>query len=82
MPIFECSKCHAVDNTALTNFWWNTLQENKPALCSECDPDIAKWHGQFPKTSASDYLKQGYHIEFPVKAVLDAAKGKEVVDAE
>ena len=36
MPLYECSKCGAVDNTALGNFW---TRESKglPRLCAECD---------------------------------------------
>jgi hypothetical protein len=30
--------------------------EPKPLLCSECDPEIGKWHGRFPKQSAKGYL--------------------------
>ncbi len=26
--------------------------EEEPLLCSECDPEIGKWHGCFPKESA------------------------------
>lgn len=55
MPLFECSKCGTVDNTALTNFWWDVKQEKKPALCSECDPAIGKWHGKFRKSTVAEY---------------------------
>ena len=50
MPIFECPKCHCVENTALCSYW------SKNKLCSECDPDIGKWHNCFPKKSAVGYL--------------------------
>lgn len=55
MPLFECSKCHAVDNTALTNFWWSQ-HISDPPLCSECDPETGKWHGHFPKLTVDEYL--------------------------
>lgn len=55
MPLYECSKCHAVENTALTNFWWDHIHDGKPALCSECDPEIGKWHGKFDKITAEEY---------------------------
>jgi hypothetical protein len=37
-----------MENTATSNYW----HEHKP-ICSECDPAIGKWHGRFPKESAS-----------------------------
>lgn len=67
MPLFECTKCHVVDNTALTNFWMTLLPDGGPALCSECDLEIGKWHGQFPRTPAAEYIaKYGRKaIEYP-----------------
>ncbi len=56
MPLFECSKCHVVDNTAMGNFWVDVMMDKKPALCTECDPDIGKWHGKFPRTSMEEYV--------------------------
>lgn len=58
MPLYECSACHAVENTALTNFWWDHKMHEKPALCSECDPQIGKWHGHFEKITVEEYLKR------------------------
>lgn len=55
MPLFVCRKCNCVDNTALTGYWHKAM-ERKPALCSECDPEIGKWHGEFPKTNAAGWL--------------------------
>lgn len=53
MPLFSCTQCQCVDNTAATNYW----QAGKgAALCSECDPEIGQWHGRFPKKSAVGYL--------------------------
>jgi hypothetical protein len=49
MPLYECSACPCVENTALANYWWGHVHNEKPALCSECDPGIGKWHGEFPK---------------------------------
>jgi len=49
MPIFVCSKCHCLENTACCEFWCRDREKNPP-LCSECDPEIGKWHGSFPKT--------------------------------
>jgi len=50
MPVFKCSKCSCVENTATSNYW-NRPKDSVP-LCSECDPEIKKWHGIFKKRSA------------------------------
>lgn len=47
MPLFHCSKCGVVENTALGAYWYERL-EGKPVLCSECS--TGTWHGRFPKT--------------------------------
>ena len=57
MPLFECSKCGCIENTALSRYWGRFMnhvegEEFPPALCSECDPEIKEWHDQFPKVSA------------------------------
>jgi hypothetical protein len=55
MPLYQCKKCGAVENTACANYWWRTnpaLHKDDglpPEVCSECDPEIGKWHGEFPK---------------------------------
>jgi hypothetical protein len=54
MPLFRCSKCHCVEDTALSNYWSAHLRRN-PAVCSACDPKIAKWHGEFPQESAQGW---------------------------
>lgn len=62
MPLFMCTKCGSIDNTATSNYWHTQLrahdakQEHKP-LCSACDPEIGKWHDRFPRRSAAGYLK-------------------------
>ena len=64
MSAFRCDKCGCVENTATSNFWsrrhpcdddGNTLP-SLPALCSECDPEIGKWHGHFGKMSAKGFF--------------------------
>jgi len=57
MPLFKCSQCGGVDNTAMTNYAVR-MCEKKSALCSVCDPDIGKWHGRFPQRQATG-LKLG-----------------------
>jgi hypothetical protein len=51
MPLFSCSSCKCIENTACCNYWDDVIS-NKPVLCSECDPEIKKWHGTFEKRSA------------------------------
>lgn len=55
MPLFECSSCHVVDNTALTHYAIRRAQK-KPPLCSQCDPAIGKWHGAFPRQSMEEFV--------------------------
>lgn len=55
MPIFECRKCGCVENTAVSGYWWKSYKDpSRIALCSECDPEIGKWHGMFEKKKAAD----------------------------
>jgi hypothetical protein len=54
MPLFKCSKCGVIENTATTSYWFDVHCEGKPALCSECHPDIGVWHGEFKRTLVSD----------------------------
>jgi len=51
MPIFKCTKCGCVENTAVCNYW-NRKQGSEP-LCSACDPEIGQWHNKFPQISAN-----------------------------
>jgi hypothetical protein len=53
MPAFLCSQCGGVDNTACCLYH---ARRGRPALCSECDPKIGKWHGMFEKRSAKGLL--------------------------
>ncbi len=47
MPLFICSKCGNIENTALSGYWF---KQEEPALCSDCDPKFKEWHGRFPKS--------------------------------
>lgn len=49
MPLFKCSRCTCVENTALGAYW---TRKDEP-LCSECA--TGKWHGQFPKEPAAGW---------------------------
>ncbi len=72
MPLFECSKCHCVENTAVTGFWCRTMLEKQPPLCSECDPEIGKWHGHFAKTPISEWND---HVEYVIEGGAMVFKG-------
>lgn len=50
MSVFRCSGCGCMENTACSNYW--SVEDRSKALCTECDPEIGKWHGIFPKRSA------------------------------
>jgi hypothetical protein len=57
MPIFRCSKCGCVENTATSGYWWGDREDrSETAMCSQCDPAIGKWHGRFPKQSAKGFI--------------------------
>jgi hypothetical protein len=76
MPLFECSECHSVDNTALTNWAWRDHQ-GKPPLCSACDPEIGTWHGRFERITAKEFDRRYPNAEWGMPRV-----GKEATDAE
>lgn len=57
MPLFICESCGCVENTALCNYWTNHCVYKLPALCSECDPYTAEWHGAFPKRKPTEAEK-------------------------
>jgi hypothetical protein len=56
MPLFPCTKCNCVEDTALCHYWSARLRQT-PAVCSVCDPKIAKWHEEFPRQSAQGWVK-------------------------
>jgi hypothetical protein len=53
VSVFVCDECGCIDNTALTNYWSRNMKRpggrGGKALCSECDPDIGRWHGRFDR---------------------------------
>jgi len=49
MSLFQCEDCGCCENTALCNYHWRRL-EKLSMLCSACDPEIKKWHGEFERT--------------------------------
>lgn len=39
-----------MDNTALSGYWARQYDDAKASpLCSQCNPDIKKWHGRFER---------------------------------
>jgi hypothetical protein len=70
MPLYECENCHTIDNTALTNFW-DAFIHKKPKLCSACDPEIGKWHDNFPRLTMAEYREKypvgAREVEYPVE---------------
>ncbi|WP_437881066.1 hypothetical protein [Pseudomonas sp. LRF_L74] len=64
MSLFQCYECGCRENTATCNFWsrstgqWRGVQSQPWMLCSACDPDIAKWHDQFPRV----FLPKGMFV--------------------
>lgn len=74
MPLFMCSRCGVVENTALSGYWgqqsnaYVTKQELRP-LCSACNPAIGKWHGEFERTLAEGFVRnKAGHIYRPAEA--------------
>jgi len=59
MPIFKCSKCGVIDNTATSGYWHRYMSLEKgqtppPPLCSQCDPEIGQWHGRFERNTPGE----------------------------
>jgi hypothetical protein len=55
VSIFMCKKCHCIENTALCGHWHH-YKDGLNFTCSECDPELGKWHGVFPKRKAYGML--------------------------
>jgi hypothetical protein len=55
MPIFTCSKCGVVDNTAVSGYWSRVHMDGLDALCSQCNPEIGKWHGRFERKTPEEF---------------------------
>jgi hypothetical protein len=68
MPLFPCSKCNCVEDTALCHYWSARLRQTSP-LCSGCDPAMGKWHGEFPRESAHGWISEGSGFLLDKRAV-------------
>jgi hypothetical protein len=61
VSLFVCDECGVVENTALAGFggYWGRNRKDLghgeqgvgdgKARCSQCNPQIGKWHGCFPR---------------------------------
>lgn len=56
MPLFKCSICGSMENTALGHYWM-PKSEGNPVMCSECE--TGTWHGRFEKKTpeAAGYIE-------------------------
>ena len=52
MSLFQCINCGCVENTATCRYWLNMGKH----ICSECDPKVGKWHGEFCKRDAAGMM--------------------------
>ena len=53
MPLFACSQCGVIDNTALpSDYWYRVNVEKKAPLCTECLDGA--WHGEFPRQTPDE----------------------------
>ena len=84
MSFFRCRRCHCKEDTALCNYWSARLKQS-PAVCSACDPKIAKWHGnEFDRAymdqmvaghkKAANLLKSAQNRESAPQDIKDFAK--------
>jgi len=60
MPLFMCSKCKCVENTALTDYAYRIGMLKEEPLCSECSPITNKWHDEFEKMDAKWWFVDQY----------------------
>lgn len=53
MSLFVCDECETVENTALAGvfgYWCRGADgRDGKARCSNCNPEVGKWHGFFPR---------------------------------
>jgi hypothetical protein len=60
VSLFVCDKCRCIENTATSRFW---RRGDGPALCSQCDPEIGKWHGCFPRLEYDPAVHEPAYID-------------------
>lgn len=79
MPLYMCSKCGSVENTALGGYWRQQMEafESKKKhapLCSACDPELGAWHGEFERKSATGYVQDKSGHLYTVQQSVDRDK--------
>jgi hypothetical protein len=73
MPNFKCTKCGCLENTAVSGYSWTS--DKSKVLCSQCDPQIGKWHNYFERIIPENFFIANdgflYHIEEIESEILD-----------
>ena len=67
MSSFKCSDCGCKESTGASNGQLHIIQKRDKLLCSECDPDIGKWHNRFPKLPFEGPYNSDKHGPLPLK---------------
>ena len=52
MSTFICTRCGAIENTATSDYWVDTMEGKQP-VCSKCKTGV--WHNKFPRKHWSEY---------------------------
>ena len=52
MSQFICRECQVIENTSNCHYW--SKPQGTPCLCSQCDPNINRWHKRFPRNFIYD----------------------------
>lgn len=73
MPIFECSRCKCIDNTALTDFYRRRRLGKEP-LCAGCDPNIGVPNRTIPGVAAKGMLLGSDGFLYPKNEDLEEIK--------
>jgi len=61
LPLFICSNCRCIENTAVTDYAYRHYVEKKPPLCSICmRPPGKAWHGHMPRKLATPALVEAF----------------------
>lgn len=51
MPLFTCSKCETIENTALADYWIQVYAKKQKPICHKCK--TGKWHNKFQQKKAT-----------------------------
>jgi hypothetical protein len=78
MPLYRCTGCGCAENTGLTDYWIQKL-DNLPVLCSACTPSLGTWHGRFPQESAVGMLIDGRGFLWRPQEIMQMPKDATIV---